>query len=195
MTSNYDWPKKNARLFEPSNDFYNNAWFNWVREGKWDLYADSYKEAADILVDRLLGSRNHSLDKFVYPICFMYRQYLELRLKEIILKCLPQDQRKIKVRKLNHNICFLWCEAKKVLEEIYKKDDKSVLVPVEDYVMQFHQMDESSFSFRYPVDRNDDTLFKDIDKIDVRNLRIRINQLANFLDSCSAGIDAYLEYE
>jgi hypothetical protein len=193
MTTNSDWPENGARLFESSDDFYNNAWFNWVRDGKWDLYADAYKDAADILLDKLLGSHNHSLDRFVYPICFMYRQYLELRLKEIILKYLPQDQRKAKVRKLNHHIYCLWCEAKKVLEIVYSKDDKSVLVPVDDYIMQFHQMDESSFSFRYPVDRDDDPHFKDIEKIDLNNLRVRMNQIADFLDSCSAGIDAYIE--
>lgn len=193
MSANQDWPENNARLFEPSDDFYNNAWFNWVRDGKWDLYADAYKDAADILLDRLLDSRDHSLDRFVYPICFMYRQYIELRLKEIILKFLPQKQKTAKVRKLNHNICCLWYEAKRVLEERYKEDDKAILVHVEDYVMQFHEMDESSMSFRYPVDRSDNAHFKDIEKIDVKNLRLRLNQLADFLDSCSAGIDASME--
>ena len=39
-----------------------------------------YKEIADIAVDRLLDI-NHMPDYQAYPIIFLYRHYLEVRLK------------------------------------------------------------------------------------------------------------------
>ena len=49
----------------------------------WWQYTMGYKEAGDLLLQNTLGGgRQHVL---VFPIIFMYRHYIELQLKEIIL--------------------------------------------------------------------------------------------------------------
>ena len=80
-TNDLPWPKPGDRLFisdEP--DFLNNAFLG----SNWIVYADGYMQAADNLVKQLLEDR-HSQDFLVYPIIFLYRHYIELCLKHIIL--------------------------------------------------------------------------------------------------------------
>ena len=69
-------------LFTSAQDVYNNACVNWFHDPL-ELYATAYKEAAEKLVKDVITSRRQR-DTLVYPIVFLYRHYIELRLKEII---------------------------------------------------------------------------------------------------------------
>jgi hypothetical protein len=71
------------QLFAGADDWWHNACVGWAQPFKWDYYATGYKSAADVLVDNALTSRSN-LDIHVFPIVFLYRQYLELRLKELV---------------------------------------------------------------------------------------------------------------
>lgn len=64
--------------FTPDPDSYMNAYSG----GDWDTYAMGYKRAGDILV-QYVADNDWDQDFLVYPITFLYRQYLELRLKEL----------------------------------------------------------------------------------------------------------------
>src|SRR5947209_3389712 len=50
--------------------------------GQWSIYAEGYKALADAGVEH---AKRWDMDIVVYPIIFCYRQYLELRLKELIV--------------------------------------------------------------------------------------------------------------
>ena len=76
------WPRKGDRLFDGAEDWYHNACLNW-RYDNWELYASGYNTAGDILVQHIIDTRSDR-DTLVFPIVFNYRQYLELRCKEII---------------------------------------------------------------------------------------------------------------
>src|SRR5438132_10675486 len=77
------WPQKGDVLFDSADDWYHNACIN-LRFFNWDWYASGYKLAGDVLVQHVVDTRDHR-DTLVFPIVFNYRQYLELRLKEIII--------------------------------------------------------------------------------------------------------------
>ena len=52
-------------------------------------FPEGYKSSADLLVKNALESKNIKiLDTFIFPIMFLYRQYLELELKWIIIRFL-----------------------------------------------------------------------------------------------------------
>lgn len=78
-------PTPGVKLFTDAVDWQNNACTSggWIID-PWDLYADGYREAADHLVERIVEGQSLTLDTIVYPIVFLYRQYLELRLKQLI---------------------------------------------------------------------------------------------------------------
>jgi len=75
-------PSSADKLFTSQEDWWNNACLNWCRDG-WSLYAVGYKDAGDILA-REVENRNSGQDTLVYPILFLYRQYLELEIKDLI---------------------------------------------------------------------------------------------------------------
>ncbi len=76
------WPQKGDKLFVEGDDWYYVACLNDKRDNL-GLYIVGYKEAGDILVKNIIESRSHH-DSLVFPIVFMYRHYLELRLKQLI---------------------------------------------------------------------------------------------------------------
>lgn len=72
------WPKKGDELFKPDIDWKNNACLNFSHDMS-EIYISGYKSAGDILVEHVKQKKRNQ-DFLVYPIGFLYRQYLELRL-------------------------------------------------------------------------------------------------------------------
>ena len=74
-----------SKIFRPGKDWWNNARINHggLISNKWEVYAMGYKIATETLVDKVLSEQTNQ-DHLIYPIVFLYRHYIELRLKEII---------------------------------------------------------------------------------------------------------------
>lgn len=109
-------------------------------------YIDSFKTAADELVEKLMPDLN------VYPIMFSYRQFIELSLKNICYKYLSQDEYIKFMKKSSHNLVSIWEEAKKHLST-YEKFDERHLKFIEKLVLDINSLDPASFNFRYPQDK------------------------------------------
>ncbi|HMK50182.1 MAG TPA: hypothetical protein VK435_09020, partial [Thermodesulfovibrionales bacterium] len=77
-------PSADDKLFQSADDWWHNACLNYMHDS-WPAYIIGYKKAADILV-RHIKQKRRSQDTLVYPIIFLYRQYLELAIKNLILK-------------------------------------------------------------------------------------------------------------
>jgi hypothetical protein len=82
LTQSPGLPEATDLLFTSQDDWWNNACVNWWRDG-WGVYARGYKEAADLLAQEV-QERNALQDLVVYPAVFLYRQYLELQIKDLI---------------------------------------------------------------------------------------------------------------
>ena len=139
----------------------------------YDDYAIGYKEAADQLMAGMgVGQSNGSY--LTYPIMFLYRHYLELRLKEIVIGLkemgslsvdfdhfnlwpqLPDDQPR------GHCLTYFWDSmlshwvgaieeelvAGIVLEELESKYDI-----IGERIHELDEIDRASEVFRYPVDK------------------------------------------
>lgn len=128
----------------------------------WWEYTMGYKEAGDLLLQNALeNGRQHVL---VFPIIFLYRHYIELMLKEIIMNNraflgISEDFPSY------HNIDRLW----EICRENFQKVDEAIdpqFTKIEEYqkiveaydaleidLRKFTQLDPTSESFRYPVDK------------------------------------------
>ena len=103
-------------------------------------YIAGYKDAADTLIQQSLEKKdNYTLDTFVFPACFLYRQYLELALKDIYLSNVKDSERgKIKtIDECQHDLCKIWSKVKPLILADFPNDDKDVLEAVENYIKQF----------------------------------------------------------
>lgn len=180
-------------LFKSDKDWHNNACINWSHDPL-ELYIKGYKEAADSLVKKVIQTKGKQ-DSLVYPICFLYRQYIELRLKEIIRTgrelldeggSFPQ----------HHKIKTLWPTAKKIMIEVYKDEgDPPDLSFVEHIIMEFSNLDPESFAFRYPLDKLGKNPLKEIYHINLRHLSYCINKFGEVIEAASAGMSVYLDFK
>jgi hypothetical protein len=154
------------------------------------LYMNGYKTAADELVQHLLASETVGWrDTHIFPILFLYRQFIELELKWIFLVYSDADasaKKKLIRGKKAHDLIDLWEKAKPiVLEGATLQED---VVAVEEYIMQFHELDKSSSSFRYPINKSLEQILDNQRRINLPNLHQRMDELYHFF----SGLDVML---
>ena len=114
--SRESWQLPIEPIFSSDGDWRCNACLNWFHDSL-ELYAYGYKDAADTLVAKVMMTGRHQ-DYLVFPICFLYRQYIELRLKEIIRsgRSLLDD---LEAFPKHHKILNLWDCMVVILRKIF----------------------------------------------------------------------------
>ena len=132
---------------------------------QWYLLATAYKNAADSIVDGLpsvLLPGHHRL-YIVGPTMFLYRHYLELHLKTLLL-----DLRKLANTEVtdplprSHSLLQVWQSVKRLLSETeearFSEADRGVgstiYCAIEERIKEFNDIDKNSMRYRYPVDLN-----------------------------------------
>lgn len=169
-------------LFTGSDDWKNNACLNWSLDTM-PLYIDGYRKAADNLVHGVIES-SQDQDVLVFPIAFLYRQYIELQLKYII------RESRIVLSTGNgfpehHKINDLWNVANELMQDIIKNVDSTAntyitnkdIEQIGQIITNFVELDPDSFSFRYPKDKKGNKNLEGVTHINLRNLHEQIELL------------------
>lgn len=182
--------KQFQSLFTSMPDWESNSCLNWSSNPLY-TYTTGYKEAADALVNMVL-EKSERQDVLVYPICFLYRHYIELSLKEIISsgQCLlggdtgfPQ----------HHKISNLYGEAKKIIKKVFSSLSYHPDLSFIDHVIsEYAQIDPQSISFRYPRDKDGKNMLEGIIHINLRHLSENIKRFGEEIDSISMAMPEYL---
>ena len=192
MIDSLPWPDEYKRLFVQGGNCYEFAHFGWG--DIWQQfygYCQGYKESADYLINNAIDSKEIAkLDNVVFPVFFLYRQFIELSLKKAILQFSREKypERTATFKKSNHDLIAMWKEFVKVLPESRGKEETTLEV-VEKYIREFSLIDKSSFSFRYPITKDIELIFGEEKRINLRHIRDRMAELANFF----SGIEDYLD--
>lgn len=204
----------------------NDVLFKWVKSEapnialihtykifQWDLYAIGYKYAADIAVENGLRDMNLHDEKYhcgfftsdvlVWPVIFLYRQYLELRLKSIIIRgnMLKTAENEYKIPDemqmefpATHDIEILWMKCKSILEKYL--DDLTELYVMDKHIHEYSKLDDKSFKFRYPVAKKENMPWNfDKRQISLNNLSKVMNDIYDFLEEINSNFDCELQYE
>ncbi len=180
---------KTSMLLKKGEDWRENACLNFLPDHS-DGYVWGYKEAADYLASH--ASENNKQDLFIYPMMFLYRHYLELRFKVIIIRgkeligesgSFPHT----------HKLSELWSQSKAILQKIWNQEIAADFVLVEKIVNDFEQMDSRAEAFRYPMSRAGDKYLADVKHINIEIVARGIGEVAGLLESAYAGILECLE--
>jgi hypothetical protein len=165
----------------------------------WTEYTTAYKNAADILLDKLQKRERPFHTQFA--IIFLFRHYIELMLKEIIL-----NNREVVDEKYSfpegHDIYKLWKDCRKLLEAADKLTDQtftqtqnyhdeviSAYNLLEEGLNKFAKIDPDSERFRYPVDKHgqprkiDNNLLSEL----LKELPKLMQQISDTLEAISLG--------
>lgn len=137
-------------------------------------------------------------DDLFLPMCYLYRNAVELGLKRIIFEDSHVSEAKaMKIMSTKkHSILGLWNSIKVEIEKTANAPQKDpTLGDVQQYIKMFHDFDQSSDRFRYPCNKNMDSYFLDARRFDVENVANCFEELLTFLDSVDSMFSAMRDYE
>lgn len=173
------------RVIVPDQDIRFNAVLDrWTGIG--DFHAEGYRQAAEVLVRRFLDDPDGTAserDSLVLPILFLFRHYLEIRFKDIIVYGQVLSGQSAQWRH-GHDLQVLWEEARQLCEAVYGASVLEQLAGVGEFVVEISQLDPDSTSFRYPRDAKGWPLFEHL-VIGLRGLHSTIISVGDCLDSVS----------
>lgn len=179
-------------LFKLTGDAYLNACIGW-RGPDWNLYAAGYKTAADMLADHVIQKAVRQ-DTLVYPILFLYRQYIELSIKEIIRSGLLLLEREGKVPQ-HHDLGQLWRDAEKLLTEMFPGDSVEQVQETGRIIRDFNKVDPQSDAFRYPVNKRGEQTLQGIRYINIENVREVVERLTVILEGARMQISVHQDHK
>jgi hypothetical protein len=181
--------QKGDTLFKGELDIHLNADISfWNKD--FSGYAKGYKDAADFIVNGAIqNDRSYTFNVayLIFPVVFLYRQYIELCLKEVILLGTHLNGEKHGFP-THHRIDEIWKHARPYLEGVSPKGSRDELDALGVCIQEFCSLDPDGMAFRYPVDLEGKPHLPDWTVINLRNLGETIGKIGNLLD----GVTEYM---
>lgn len=182
-------------IFKESIDYENNAdiisgaqYYNM-----WDKYATSYKIAGEAIAEKISLDKSN-IDYLVYPLVYLYRQYFELRIKEILVTSQGYSNEKIEIL-FNHDLLKAWQNCKTWIKTIRPEVTSAELENVETVLIDFNKYDQGSFSFRYPFDKKNKPTLNSLNYINVKLFLESITLSISFLEDITKLISATIDFK
>lgn len=187
-------------LFSGDKDWQANACLNWTHDSL-GLYIDGYWEAADKLVHDVVDSTSNQ-DILVFPISFLYRQYIELQLKHIIRESRIFLEEGDSFPE-HHRIRDLWFTANELMSKIIKDHDETIkeyitkndIEKIQKILTDFVKVDPDSFAFRYPKDKKGNKNLEGIQYINLRKLHDQMGILKEKLDKYYLAVSLLRDFQ
>jgi len=171
-------PSQEDILFQEEKNSSHGAWLQ-NPTNKFFLYSEGYKDAGKRLYDFCIENSFYR-NSLIYPIVFAYRQFLELRLKELIIMGYDYVDSKKDFTDI-HYLKTLWKIYKYEILINIEQIEKETLDNVERVLFQFDEEDPLSMTFRYPVTKSREQSLKR-NTIDLENFKEVIDRLIYFMD-------------
>lgn len=198
--NDFAWPGRDQKLFRgPTESTPDDviADIDWLKMFSADLsMPTAYKEAGDFLVEALrLGGDGTHPDRFAFPILYLYRHGIELRLKELIRfasrvglgDALSDLEDVLKA----HNLWALWTKARSTIEQRWPKGDLSELDAMEKLIQELHAADKSGQHLRYSHGQDGKQLSRKLPpRLDLLHTRSIFDGMWNMLSGCIDDFEA-----
>ena len=158
--------------------------------GVGNFHEEGYRRAVEVLLEHfardILGTANDR-DFLILPILYLFRHYLKLRFKEIMVlgRIILGEKNK---RPWGHELDKLWQDCRRVCGDILGESFAEALDEVGRCVQEVASLDPNSENFRYPRDKHGNPVFRH-HVICLKNLYDVVRKIARLLDGIS--IDFY----
>lgn len=179
------WSPASASLFTPVADEARVLALPTSGASAWPVYAQGYRMAGDLVLRTILDT-GHDQDFLVYPLIFLYRQYLELQLKQVIH--IGRELHGGRGRPVDtHSLAALWDHAVTHIRQEWPKDDLDSTIRRD--LQEFDAVDGGSYAFRYPVGTlREPSLPVELERLNVRTFALRADEIGNYLDGAIEGL-------
>lgn len=176
----FAWPKRGDSLF--SSNLKLPTYSFPIGEDCWSTYALSYRQAAEIVVGELQSSRV-VMSSTLLPALFLFRHYIEIRLKELVVLCgkILGEEQSISS---HHKLYPSWGRLKGLARRIDNQFQGEEVEVVEKCIKELSELDERGDVFRYPVDTQGNTNLNRT-SIPIENFAKTMEAIANYLDGAT----------
>lgn len=148
-------------------------------------YVNGYNESANYLSNLAIEGNT----QLFLPMCYLYRNGIELALKRILIERCDLQANK-------HGVVSIWNKiSRTIADHASVQEDDETLLNVKKYLEQLNKLDSTSSTFRYPADKYLNLHFKKKTKLDIINISSRFKELFYFLDSVDLMISVHQEWE
>lgn len=152
--------------------------------GNWSFFADGYKLAADMLVDQVEG--NPPEDCLIAPILFLYRHWVELKLKELILSLKVFSVAEI-TRPNHHHLYDLWSIVNSNLHCLRDSSNQDFIL-LDARIKELDGLDPDGNRFPYPVNTQSE-ITELPESLGINNLKETMDKISNGFGLIDGGID------
>ena len=159
-------------------------------------YQFGYYQAVITLIESVKKS-SYNIDALVYPIVFSARHAIELFLKLQVYR-LRDINKEVNGKQFEsrlesiHSIKELWNEFKE-LTKIDKRYEPYI-EKLEDYIIDFYEVDDTGQTFRYPFDTEDVRHLTDLGCINIEIFGTRFNEMYKIIEEL-VQLTSLLRYE
>ncbi len=152
-----------------------------VLDFPWDKYMDGYYWAAHQCVETI-GSEFTEEYK-AYPILFLYRHYLELMLKSLLMTACNAFKCDIPPDASDHNLLKLWAMLETVVEKHRMRPILKGTGDIRRVLAQVTQIDPSSMEMRYGLKKDFETpSMNESKRMSLRNIQTVMRKMYNELN-------------
>ena len=163
-----------------------------VYHPSWTVYAKGYRLSADYLVDLAL-SESSKRDFLIYPILFLYRQFLELSLKEIITYAEELTDEGKSKRRDHHRLDGLWTQVEQLMTAVSDGSLHNEVTVIGNAVQQFASIDPTSQLFRYPEKKDGTPVAYPMARITLPTLRDEMGNAGTAIQMVTGGLSARVD--
>jgi hypothetical protein len=187
----YPLPKPSDTFLKPTGK---KTLYTQSISGNWAVYTDSYRLAADRLVDGIEGFPYE--DALICPVVFLYRHFVELTLKRI-----ARDIKRLcgnaipKKADTKHQLFDLWSYIRSNLKHANCdcELDRTTINTITRLIAELSDIDPDSMRFRYSHDKEGNEMPMPV-SLDVQNLKDVMYGLRNALETLDTAIGLEQEW-
>lgn len=185
-----------TEFLEEGGDYYAQSVVGFAyNRSKMYLYIIGYRKAAELLMDKALKSSKDMNSNFL-PACYLYKNALELSLKEIIFDIYNQETALEHIYHKKHSVLGLWKYIEdRALELANGSKKDSTYTYNYGLLNEIHIFDGKSDKFRYPIDKHLEYHFKKQKKYNIDSFNKLFNQILTFLNGISGMVVHYNEMQ
>lgn len=182
--------RKSGIFKEGQRSWHRNALIGSYFSSDLRSYSEGYYLAAKLLVDKT--DKGNPSNILVYPICFLYRHFIEIALKAIIWRCLQLGHTVKNYSEGAHNLETLLAFASDLTKKLF---GSSFSQESEETIRELNNIDPDSQVFRYTRPKKGNHFFPEHSVIGLGTLKNRMSKVYDELLGTLIGLDEELDIQ
>lgn len=140
-------------------------------------------------------SRIDKLDTLIYPLCFNYRQVVELYIKYLYFKyaSVENEDKENFIKNVSHKLNKAWIQVQPYVLSLLSKINSDIDITLfDEFINEIDNFDADSFRMRYPIKKDLSSVHSSSVKLDVIGLNKKMMELFNLFKKLDCEINNVL---